>query len=120
MDSRQAREYRAHARSAVPSCPDPVPPEQYSRAGAIPSCSARPLSPIPWTGCDPDRPGSGYQEPFGELVTRQGALLLGHPDQAVVLAARVDGVLLVAAAGISTARAVTRSLELLGGSTPLW
>ena len=33
---------------------------------------------------------------------------------AVVLAARVDGVLLVAAAGISTARALTRSLELLG------
>ena len=32
---------------------------------------------------------------------------------AVVLAARVDGVLLVAAAGISTARALTRSLELL-------
>jgi capsular exopolysaccharide synthesis family protein len=33
---------------------------------------------------------------------------------AVVLAARVDGVLLVAAAGVSTARAITRSLELLG------
>jgi len=33
---------------------------------------------------------------------------------AVVLAARVDGVLLVAAAGISTARALTRSLEVLG------
>jgi tyrosine-protein kinase len=33
---------------------------------------------------------------------------------AVVLAARVDGVLLVASAGISTARALGRSLELLG------
>ncbi len=33
---------------------------------------------------------------------------------AVALAARVDGVLLVAAAGISTAKAMARSLELLG------
>ena len=47
------------------------------------------------------------------MVIFDGSPVLPVID-AVALAARVDSVLLVAAAGISTAKAVTRSLELLG------
>lgn len=48
-----------------------------------------------------------------DMVILDSSPLLPVTD-AVVLATRVDGVLLVAAAGISTARALARSLELLG------
>jgi succinoglycan biosynthesis transport protein ExoP len=49
---------------------------------------------------------------FADIIILDSSPVLPVTD-AVVLAARVDGVLLVAAAGVSTARALTRSLEML-------
>jgi capsular exopolysaccharide synthesis family protein len=54
-----------------------------------------------------------YLADSADVVVLDSSPVLPVTD-AVVLAARVDGVLLVAAAGVSTARGVNASLELLG------